>query len=221
MQEQREVLGGIPVRLYDPGGASGLLLVGHGGGHSKDGERFVRLSRLYAHELGLAVACIDAVDHGERRQAAGGNDVPPGWHSRAIPQMVTDWQQVVDELGSLGPAIAYVGFSMGAIFGMATVASIPSISAAVFVAGGIPTGGWVDDPALEPMLLGAAGRLGGAHVLMLNKDDDDLFGADDVRRLFAAVSAKSKSLRFFPGPHDEWQPELIDGSLRFLSEQVG
>lgn len=221
MQERQEVLDGIPVRLYDPGSASGLLLLGHGGGHSKDGERFVRLSRLYAHELGLAVACIDAVDHGERRQAQGGDGVPPGWHSHAIPQMVTDWQRVTSELDSLGPAIAYVGFSMGAIFGMATVASIPSISAAVFVAGGIPTGGWVNDPALEPMLLGAAGQLGGAHVLLLNKDDDDLFGADEVRRLFASVSAKSKSLRFFPGPHDEWQPELIDESLRFLSDKVG
>lgn len=146
--------------------------------------------------------------------------MPPGWHSRAIPQMVADWQRVVDELASLGPAIACVGFSMGAIFGMATVASMPSISVAVFVAGGIPTGDWVDDGDLEPMLLGAAGRLGSAHVLMLNKHDDELFRAEDVRRLFAAVSAQSKSLRFFPGPHDDWRAELIDDSLRFLSEHV-
>ena len=134
--------------------------------------------------------------------------------------MVADWQRVVDELAALGPAIAYVGFSMGAIFGMATVAAIPSISAAVFVAGGIPNGHWTDDGDLEPMLLRAAGGLGSAHVLMLNKDDDEIFGAEDVRRLFAAVSAQSKSLRFFPGPHDEWGAELIDNSLRFLSEHI-
>lgn len=221
MHEERTVLGDIPVRTYDPGGAHGLLLLGHGGGHSKDGKRFVRLSRLYAKQLGLAVVCIDAVDHGERRQAAEGNEVPPGWHSRSIPQMVADWQHVVAELESLGPATAYVGFSMGAIFGMETVASMASISAAVLVAGGIPTGGWVDDGELDGMLLGAAGRLGGAHIRMLNKDDDELFDPGDVRRLYAAVTAQSKSLRFFPGVHDEWQPELIDDSLRFLSEHVG
>lgn len=220
MKEERLVLSGIPTCLYDPGGAHGLLLLGHGGGRSKDDDRFVRLSRRYAAQLGLAVVCIDAVDHGERRPTGAGVDVPAGWHSRATPQMVADWQCVTADLSSLGPAIAYVGFSMGAIFGIATVAEIPTIAAAVFVVGGIPRGHWTNDDDLEPMLVRAAGRLGGAHVLMLNKDGDEFFDAKGVRRLFSAVSAQSKTLRFFPGGHDEWGPDLIDDSLRFLSEHV-
>jgi hypothetical protein len=43
--------------------------MGHGGGHSKDGPRFMQLARHYAAATGLAVVCIDAVDHGERRPA--------------------------------------------------------------------------------------------------------------------------------------------------------
>jgi hypothetical protein len=65
VREERVESNGIPARLYDPGDASGLLLFGHGGAHSKDSERFVRLSRMYAEHTGLAVVCIDAVDHGK------------------------------------------------------------------------------------------------------------------------------------------------------------
>ena len=56
---------------------------------------------------------------------------------------------------------------------------------------------------------------------MLNKDDDGLFPAEEVRVLFDAVTAKSKVLRFFPGGHDDWTPELLDTSARFLAEAAG
>ena len=214
------LVGDVPTRLYAPGGAGGLLILGHGGGHSKDGERFVGLSRRYADQTGLAVVCIDAVDHGERRPAAAADGLPSGWHSRTIPRMVADWQRVVDDLWSVGPAVAYVGFSMGALFGFATVASIPTIATAVFVVGGIPRGGWTDDADLGPGLFRAAGGLGGAHVLMLNKDGDELFDSQDVRRLFESIAARSKKLQFFRGGHDEWGPDLIDASISFLTEHV-
>lgn len=126
----------------------------------------------------------------------------------------------MDELPSLPPAIAYVGFSMGTIFGIPTVAAIPTIAATVFVVGGIPGGHWTDDDDLEPRLLAAADRLGGAHVQMLNKEEDELFDAKDVRRLFTAVLAQSKTLRFFPGGHDEWGQDLIDDSICFLAEHI-
>ena len=70
MREERIERDGIPARLYDPGDARGVLLLGHGGAHSKDSERFVRLSRTYAEQTRLAVVCIDAVDHGERKLEA-------------------------------------------------------------------------------------------------------------------------------------------------------
>ena len=221
MREERVVVRAVPARLYEPAGAAGLLLLGHGGGRSKDADRFVALARHYADSTGLAVVCIDAVDHGERRPAAvAGDGVPRGWHSRAIPQMVSDWREVADELGTIGPALAYVGFSMGVLFGLATVASMPTVAAAVFVAGGFPTGGWVDDPDLRGSLISAGSGLQHAHVLMLNKDQDEMFEARDARSLFDSVSAKSKKLLFSHGGHDEWGPDLVAQSVAFVKAHV-
>ena len=220
VEEQHLVVGEVPTCLYRPEGSSGLLLLGHGGGHNKDGDRFVRLSRAYVEQTGLAVVCIDAVDHGERKPVASADGLPRGWHSRAIPQMVADWTSVVDHLASVGPPVAYIGFSMGALFGLPTVVSMPTITGAVFVVGGIPDGGWSDNPDLEPNLVGAASKLGSTHVLMLNKDDDELFPAQGVRRLFDSVVARSKELTFWPGSHDDWPPELIAQSTTFLNEHA-
>jgi len=221
VQEERLVIGDVPTRLYTPNDARGLLLLGHGGGHSKDGERFVQLSRRYAEQTGLSVVCIDAVDHGERRPPAPAGGLPRGWHSRTTPRMVADWNSVVDHLSSVGPAVAYVGFSMGALFGFPTVASMPTIAAAVFVVGGIPSGEWSDDPDLGPALTGAASRLSRTDVLMLNKDDDEMFPTQGVRLLFDSVVAKSKKLMSWPGSHDDWSADLIDTSAAFLLRRGG
>ena len=133
--------------------------------------------------------------------------------------MVADWQSVVDRLSSVGPATAYVGFSMGAVFGFPVVASLPTIAASVFIAGGIPGHDWTDDPALEPLLIDTASRLGRTHVLMLNREDDELFPAQDARRLYDSIVATSKELLFSPGSHDEWHVDLIDTSVNFLNER--
>ena len=221
MEEQHLVVGEVPTRLYRPKGSSGLLLFGHGGGHSKDGDRFVRLSRGYVEQTGLAVVCIDAVDHGERKPVASADGLPRGWHSQTIPQMVADWTSVVDHLASVGPPVAYIGFSMGALFGFPTVVSMPTIAAAVFVVGGIPDGGWSDDEGLEPSLTAAASKLGSTHVLMLNKDNDELFPAQGVELLFASVVARSKELMFWPGSHDDWPTDMLARSTIFLNAHAG
>ena len=66
MREERIEPAGIPAKLYDPGDARGLLLLGHGGGSNKDVEPFVTLGRQFAEGTGLRVVCIDAPGHGER-----------------------------------------------------------------------------------------------------------------------------------------------------------
>jgi pimeloyl-ACP methyl ester carboxylesterase len=211
---------GVPGRLYDPGDATGLLLFGHGGGHSKDSERFVSLSRHYAEQTGLAVVCIDAVDHGERKPSAAGDGVPPGWHSSAACQMVTNWRQTAEALSSIGPAVAYVGFSMGMIFGAPTVAALPSINAAVFGVGGIPTGGGINDPSLRKMLLDAASKLEIPQVLMLNMNRDEIFPSEGTHAFFDAIPGRRKRLMFWEGDHDDWPAEAIRHSVEFLNENT-
>ena len=220
MRDERIEVDGIPGRLHAPDGATGLLLLGHGGARSKDSGRFVDLSRTYAERTGLAVVCIDAVDHGERAPANGEPGLPARWHSSATEQMVADWHTTADALASIGPPVAYVGFSMGSIFGAPTVASMPSIAAAVFVVGGIPTGMGIDDPPLRGRLLDAAAALTNPQVLMVNLTHDDIFAVEDVHELFDAVPGRRKRLMFWAGEHDEWPEEAIDHSVAFIVEHT-
>jgi pimeloyl-ACP methyl ester carboxylesterase len=218
MREERFEADGTPVRIYDPGEATALLLLGHGGGHSKDANRFVNLSRQFAEETGLAVVCIDAVDHGERKLIGANPNVPRGWHSNTVNRMARDWRKTVDVLSSIGPPIAYVGFSMGAIFGMPTVAAMPSIKAAVFVVGGIPAGGGIDDPQLGSVLLDAASTLGKSQVL--NMTQDEIIPIDGTHALFDKIPGRKKRLMFWEGGHEDWPAELISQSVTFINDHV-
>src|SRR3954467_14583558 len=76
VHEERLELGAVPAKLYTTADAQALLLLGHGGGQSKDAPRFVELARRYVEQTGLAVVCIDAVDHGERKPPAATADLP-------------------------------------------------------------------------------------------------------------------------------------------------
>lgn len=210
---------GVPALVHEPAGARGLLLLGHGGGQGKDAPGFVELAQRYAAGTGLAVACIDAVDHGERRPTGEVSpDLPRAWHSTAIPTMVADWQAVAAALADRhGPPLAYVGFSMGSIFGVPVVAAMPTVAAAVFVVGGLPEGPWLDDPALEPRLLEAAAGLAHTQLLLVNTTDDELFPVAGAHRLFAAVPGPRKRLLFHPGGHDDWSDELLGGTVDFVT----
>ena len=220
MREERIDTGGVPAKLYDPGDASGLLLFGHGGEYSKDSARAVHLCRRYADQTGLAVVCIDAVDHGERKPIDVSAALPPLWHSTATDKMVVDWQTAIEGLTSIGPARAYVGFSMGVIFGAPTVASIASIRAAVFVVGGIPTGAWINDPPLRTMLLDAASQLAHAQVLMINMTQDQLFRTENTHLFFDAIPGQRKRLMFWESDHDHWPAEAIRHSVDFINEHT-
>jgi pimeloyl-ACP methyl ester carboxylesterase len=222
MREDRLEIEGVPARLYVPGAARGLLLFGHGGAQSKDGPRFVRLCRRFAEETDLAVVCIDAVDHGDRRPSGAGlgGGIPPRWHSNAIDRMVTDWQQTAADLASIGQPLAYVGFSMGMIFGAPTVAALPTVRAAVYGVGGIPTGAGIVDPPLGPMLLAAAASHHHAQVLMINVTDDEVFPIDGTLAFLAAIPGTRKRLMLWPGRHDDWPDEAIDQSVAFVNDHT-
>jgi len=220
LREERIETGRIPSRLYDPGDATALLLLGHGGGHGKDSERFVNLARRYAEATGLAVVCMDAVDHGERKQSGATANLPRGWHSNAVDRMVRDWRTTADAFSSIGPPIAYVGFSMGVIFGMPTVAAMPSIRAAVFAVGGIPAGGGIDDPRLGTMLLDAASTLRKPQVLMLNMTQDEIFPTGSTHALFDGIPSSKKRLIFWEGGHDDWPTEMISQSVTFVNDHI-
>lgn len=219
MREERVETDGVPARVYDPGGARGLLLLGHGAGNSKDDEMFVGLGRQYARTTGLAVVCIDGPAHGERAPESGDPHEDKLALRRSIlqgaPGMVADWQKTAEALASLGPAVAYVGFSMGMLFGAPTVAAMPSIKAAVFGVGGIPIG--VPD---EAAFLEVAGKLGHPQVLMINMTQDVIFPPAGTLAFFAAMPGRKKRLMFWEGTHTGLPAESIRLSVDFLNKHT-
>ncbi|MEA3021066.1 MAG: hypothetical protein QOI47_2590 [Actinomycetota bacterium] len=219
MIEERIDNGTIPTKLYQPDGASALLLLGHGRGGSKDVEPYVGLCRRYAEATGLAVVCIDAIAHGERGSEDPREQTRVTGAADAAERMVADWTTTVDALSSIGPAVAFAGFSMVMLFGAPTVAAMPSIKAAVFGVGGIPRGGpGFDNTALGDRLLGIARTLEHPQVLMMNMTEDELFDPVDSMRFFAAIPGRKKRMMFWEGGHHGLPAESIRQSVAFLQK---
>ena len=112
-----------------------------GGGYYRD---WVRLARQYAEATAFGVVCIDAIAHCDRvdtPKMTPAPGIPREWPSSGSARIVQAWQAAGQALASIGPAHAYVALSMGAIFGVPTVAAISSINGAVFVVGGVQTAG--------------------------------------------------------------------------------
>lgn len=212
MREERIENDGIPAKLYDPGDARGLLLFGHGGGSSKDETRFVELCRQLADGTGLAVVCIDAVLHGER---STGEDVRPTMgDARNAAQMIADWRTTSDALRSLAPPVAYVGFSMGMLYGAPTVASMPQIKAAVFGVGGIP------HPSMRERLLDVASHLEHPQVLMLNMTQDETFPVAGAHEFFDAIPGRKKRIMFWEGNHVGLPAEAMRHAIAFVNKHT-
>jgi pimeloyl-ACP methyl ester carboxylesterase len=217
MREERIEPAGIPAKLYDPGVRSGLVLLGHGGTSSKDEERFVTVGRQLAEGTGLRVVCIDAVGHGER--ADGGDVTRTMGSEESAAQMVTDWRAVADELGE---PVAYVGFSMGMLYGAPTVAAMPELRAAVFGVGGLPGGGTSGflPAALRERLLADAARLGHVQLLLLNMTQDAIFPVAGAHDFFDAVPGRKKRLMFWEGDHLGLPAESIRHAIAFLDRHT-
>lgn len=207
MEEARIEPAGIPAKIYDPGDARGLLLLGHGGGSSKDAPNFVALGRQLAEGTGLRVVCIDAIGHGER---STGEDVRKTMGSeRNAAQMIADWRAVTDDLG--GGAVAYVGYSMGMLYGAPTVAAMPEIKAAVFGVGGIPAA------VMRERLLGVAAALAHPQVLMINMTQDETFPVAGVHEFFDAIPGRKKRLMFWEGDHVGLPSESTRHAIAFVN----
>src|SRR3990172_3147867 len=222
----------VPGVLWTPAGAAGpapLVLMGHGGQSEKRNRNGLALARRFVRRHGIAVAAIDAVDHGERGPITATDD--PAGHPAYIAlwkrpdtfdRMVADWQATLDALvglpGIAGERVGYWGLSMGTMLGLPFVAAEPRIKAAV-----LGLCGFTGPSAIR-------GRFGDRHradapriacsVLFVVQWDNERFGRDGTFELFDLVGAKDKRLHAYPGLHAEVPREGTDATREFLAARL-
>jgi dienelactone hydrolase len=227
VREYRIETDGVPGRVFEPPDARGLLLLGHRGTHGKDDAFYVDLGRLLASERGLAVACIDAPCHGERKPRSGDPAADDAAVLRAVvsgaDQTADDWEATAMALAALGPPLAMVGFSMGALVGLVTAARLPSIRALVLGVAGVPAFAVQGkrEPGSTTPQLRAAAALDNVDVLMLNMTRDEVCPPAGALELFEAIPGVRKRLIFWEGDHDHNPPELVGYALDFLRRSLG
>jgi len=159
----------VPGVLWSPAAepARALVLLGHGGGMHKRSPGMRSQARSLVRHEAMAVAAMDAVDHGERISDSHTNEgtdsakEPEGQSAErgspealraiadaihidngTIDARVADWSATIDVvLGDLGEVpVGYMGLSMGSIYGTAVTAADSRVRATVLGLSGIEDG---------------------------------------------------------------------------------
>ena len=111
-------------------GPAPLVLMGHGGRSESRNEAAVAMARRFVRRHGIAVAAIDAVEHGARGPLTGAEEAPYAelWkRPDTFDRMVADWQATLDAVAALPEVdagrVAYWGLSMGTMLGLPFVAA--------------------------------------------------------------------------------------------------
>jgi dienelactone hydrolase len=153
---------------------------------------------------------------------------------------VAEWRAAFEAAGEVKGVDAgragYIGFSMGTLLGVPTVAGIPEIKAAVFGLGGVPRMGGVGDLAKKygapdaavaminaeddaelrgQVVIDAARTLHDRQVLLLNMTEDEVFPIEGAFEFLKALPGPSR-IAFFKGGHMEMPAEALDLAAWFL-----
>lgn len=201
-----------------------LVLFGHGG----SGDRYqVPIPYLASRFLrqGVASLAIDGPVHGLRQKGSGDREALMEAFNRdeLTDEMVADWllalAAVRESVGLDGNPLAYLGLSMGTIFGIPTLAAAAwqGISFRASVLGLAGSTGVV--AFLGERLLEDAADID-HPVLFLMQLEDELFDREGCLELFDALGSQDKRLHANIGLHPEVPIEEIDASFDFLADRL-
>jgi len=200
-----------------------LVLFGHGAHLSKDDEVMGLIARAFTR-VPAAVALIDCPGHGARRPAGQSDEefdatvrrhmADPATHA----QLVGEWKAVADAVRRAVPGVggssAYVGFSMGSIFGLSIAASL-EVRAAVFALGGLVAEDRPGAGEINRMIRDGAARLGGCDVLMLNMTVDESFPIAGAIEVLTTIPGPRR-MGVWVGGHNDIPPEAVSMAVRHL-----
>jgi pimeloyl-ACP methyl ester carboxylesterase len=178
------------------------------------------LAKGFCRNVPAAVALMDCPGHGERRAAGVTDAAFEADIARRLSdpanylEVREDWCAVEVAARAADARITgstgYAGFSMGAMFGLAIVADLPSVTAAVFALGGLTR-----DDARNALIRAGAPRLGDREVLMLNMTRDEHFPMEGALEVFASIPGP-KRMGVWDGTHVDIPPEAIALAVDFF-----
>ena len=224
----------VPALVFVPRSASPLPLVlfGHGAHLSKDDEVMQILARAIARGVPAGVVLMDCPGHGDRRAPALTDEAFERDVARRMSDpagdagLIADWGAIASaartRLPVLSGPLAYVGFSMGALFGLSIVADMPDVRAAVFALGGVlhrDAFGKGSAAERNAKVLDGARRLGEREVLMLNMTRDEHFPIEGAIEVLEQIPG-AKRMGVWAGTHVEIQPEAILQASQFLARTL-
>ena len=224
----------VPGVLWTREGATGatpLLLIGHGGGGSKDAPNVLLRRDAFTGGHGIATVAIDAPGHGERGLVRSITDV--AWAElwaqpeQVLDEMTGDWRSTLDGLLALGEfdeaAVGYGRLSLGTVFGIPFVAAEPRIAVAVLGLCGVRRAPGVVAAELEERrsarIIAAAPRVQ-CPVLYHVQWDDELFDRDGAFELYGLLGSVDKRLQSTPGPHGGASLEAVETMNTFLANRL-
>jgi pimeloyl-ACP methyl ester carboxylesterase len=190
-----------------------IVLAGHGKENSRQAQYVRGPGMLWARRW-IATVAIDAPLHGDR---AGERPVPE--ITSADADLLTRWVRdqrllldaVLHRFGD-GVPVAFMGVSMGGVFGTHLAAAEPRLAAVVCVVAGstavsVPQR-WEVDAATREVLArldpAVAAPQVGCPALMVNADADEIFSTHSALALYDAFESP-KEITIFPGRHAEWR----------------
>ena len=204
--------------LWAPEGETGdvpLVLFGHGA----SGDRYQAPICHLAHRLadvGCASLSIDGPVHGLRQVGPGGRTAFGDEMRREgfVDDMVADWHAALDAAkGKVAVGqIRYFGLSMGSMFGVPLLATLPEVKAAVLGLLGTTGAG----AQLGERLVADAAQIR-CRLLFLMQLEDELFPREGCLGLFDAFASDDKRLHANPGLHPEVPAEEIDCAFDMLA----
>jgi dienelactone hydrolase len=206
-----------------------LVLMGHGGQSEKRNPGGLAMARRFVRRHGIAVAAIDAIDHGERGDIRNTGD--PAGHPayRALwkrpdtfDRMVADWQATLDALLATemfdGGRVGYWGLSMGTMLGLPFVAAEPRVKAAVLGACGF-TGTSAMRGGIGERHRRDAAKVA-CPVLFMVQWDDEIFDRDGALEMFDALGSDDKRMHVHPGKHSAFPLEAADATREWLASRL-